>query len=128
MKYLFAIALLTFAAANTVVSGGVVNGGWPGHWGGARVVGDGWGSWGGLTDWDHDGIPDQWEHNWGGWNGAAWPHHWGNTWGNNWGWNDWGWNDRVVVNDGWGSWGGLTDWNRDGIPDQWEHNSWNRWW
>ena len=46
-----------------------------------------------YTDWDRDGIPDQWQY------GGARP---------------------------------LTDWNRDGIPDQWQYGNarpltdWNR--
>ena len=103
MKYLLACAIIAMAFANHLVSGPTVGGAWPGHWGNTRVVG------GGLTDWNHDGIPDQWEGNWHGWNGWNNWNHWGSPYG------------QV-----------LTDFDHDGIPDQWEGrwggwNNWNNW-
>ena len=113
MKYLLLAAVLAFAFCDHVIGGGVVGVG---------------GYTTGLTDFNHDGIPDQYE----GWN-RGWGNHWGNHWGGAW----------PHTTGTWGHhYGGLTDWNHDGIPDQyegWNHgwgngwgnhwgNNWNNWW
>ena len=97
MKYLIIAAIIVLAYTDHVVSPSTPVG--PPH----HV-----GHVGGLTDWNHDGIPDQYEGYGHGWGNSGWGNHWGGV-GN--------WGHHL---------GGLTDWNHDGIPDQYE--GWNNGW
>ena len=49
MKYLLIFAIVGFTLADTIIGGGTVGVGYPHHVGGV---------YGGLTDFNHDGIPD----------------------------------------------------------------------